>query len=116
VVLSVNWQISNAAGAVYNNYSQAGTGYDTFILSSLALTDASLSKRVHVQVKNIFGQKATNFDKANVQTFKFAKLTNKLSLTDAQHVTDLFDIDATQFEYINGLQTESLGVGDDCFG
>ena len=104
----VNWQISNALGAVDNNYSQAGIGYDTFILNSLALTDASLSKRVHIQVKNIFGEKASNFDKANVQSFKFAKLTNKLSMNDANHVTDLFDIDASQFEYINGLQTDHL--------
>jgi hypothetical protein len=52
-----NWQISNALGAVFNNYSQAGIGYDTFILNSLTLTDASLSKRVHIQVQNIFGRK-----------------------------------------------------------
>ncbi|MEI6121191.1 MAG: autotransporter-associated beta strand repeat-containing protein, partial [Opitutae bacterium] len=104
----VNWQISNALGAVNNTYTLAGSGYDTFILNSLALTDASLSKRVHVQVKNIFGEKASNFDQHNVQTFKFAKLTNKLSLIDAAHVTDLFEIDASQFEYLNGLQTDHL--------
>jgi len=103
----VDWQISNAAGAVDADYSQAGIGYDTFILNSLALTDASL-KRVHINVKNIFGEKASNFDKGNVQTFKFAKLTNKLSLTDASHVTDLFEIDASEFEYIGGLKTDHL--------
>ncbi|MEI6283671.1 MAG: autotransporter-associated beta strand repeat-containing protein [Opitutae bacterium] len=104
----VNWQISNALGAVNNIYTLAGSGYDTFVLNSLALTDAALSKRVHIQVKNIFGEKASNFDKGSLQTFKFAKLTNKLSLTDAAHVTDLFEIDASQFEYVNGLQTDHL--------
>ena len=104
----VNWQISNALGAANNIYTLAGSGYDTFILNSLALTDASLSKRVHIQVKNIFGEKASNFDKANVQKFKFAKLTNKLSLVDAAHVTDLFEIDASQFEYVDGLKTDHL--------
>jgi len=104
----VNWQISNALGAVDGNYSQAGVGYDTFIVTSLLLTDASLSKRIRVNVKNIFGETANNFDKTAVQTFKFAKLTNKLSSADALHVTDLFEIDATDFQYINGLQTDHL--------
>lgn len=104
----VNWQITNAAGAVDKNYNLAGSGYDTFILNSLALTDASLSKRIRVNVKNTSAGPASNFDKTAVQTFKFAKLTNKLSLNDAAHVTDLFEIDASEFEYINGLQTDHL--------
>jgi autotransporter-associated beta strand protein len=104
----VNWQLHNALGAIDKNYSLAGTGYDTFILNSLALTDASLSKRIHVLVKNIDGEQAINFDTTDVQTFKFAKLTNKLSLTDAAHVTDLFEIDATEFQYIDGLNADQL--------
>jgi autotransporter-associated beta strand protein len=104
----VNWQISNAVGAVDNIYSQAGIGYDTFILNSLLLTDASLSNPIHIKVKSVSGQKATNFDKTAVQTFKFAKLTNALSKSDAANVTDLFEINATEFEFINGLQTDHL--------
>jgi MYXO-CTERM domain-containing protein len=104
----VNWQISNAVGAVDNIYNQAGIGYDTFILNSLLLTDASLSNPIHIKVKNISRQKATNFDKTAVQTFKFAKLTNALSKSDAANVTDLFEINATEFEFINGLQTDHL--------
>ena len=104
----VNWQISNAVGAVDNIYNQAGIGYDTFILNSLLLTDASLSKRIHIKVQNTAAGPATNFDKTAVQTFKFAKLTNKLSSADALHVTDLFEIDATEFQYIDGLKTDHL--------
>jgi hypothetical protein len=103
----VNWQISDATGAVGNDYSQRGIGYDTFILNSLALTGASLSP-VRIKVKNVAGGIASNFDKTEVQTFQFAKLTNKLSLTDVAHVTDLFEIDATEFQYINGLNTDQL--------
>ena len=103
----VNWQISDATGAVGNDYSQRGIGYDTFILNSLALTDASVSP-VRIKVKNVAGGIASNFDKTEVQTFQFAKLTNKLSLTDVAHVTDLFEIDATEFQYINGLNTDQL--------
>ena len=104
----VNWQISNALGAVDNIYSQAGIGYDTFILNSLLLTDASLSKRIRIKVQNTAAGPATNFDKTAVQTFKFAKLTSKLSSADALHVTDLFEIDATEFQFIDGLQTDHL--------
>jgi autotransporter-associated beta strand protein len=104
----VNWQISNALGAVDNIYSQAGIGYDTFILNSLLLTDASLSKRIHIKVQNTAAGPATNFDKTAVQTFKFAKLTSKLSSADALHVTDLFEIDATEFQFIDGLKTDHL--------
>ena len=104
----VNWQITDATGAAINNFSKAGTGYDTFILNSLSLTDASLSKRIHVQVQNIFGNPAANFDNKKIQTFKFAKLATKLNSDDAAHVTDLFEIDAVDFEYIGGLKTDNL--------
>jgi autotransporter-associated beta strand protein len=103
----VNWQISDATGAVGNDYTQRGIGYDTFILNSLALTDASVSP-VRIKVKNVAGGIASNFDKTEVQTFQFAKLTNKLSLTDFAHVTDLFEIDATEFQYIDGLNADQL--------
>ena len=103
----VNWQISDATGAVGNDYSQRGIGYDTFILNSLALTDASVSP-VRIKVKNVAGGIASNFDKTEVQTFQFARLSNKLSSEYASHITDLFEIDATEFEYINGLQTDQL--------
>jgi MYXO-CTERM domain-containing protein len=105
---SINWQIKNALGAVDGDYIQAGIGYDTFIVNSLLLTDASLSKRIHIKVQNTAAGPATNFDKTAVQTFKFAKLTNKLSSADALHVTDLFEIDATEFQYIDGLKTDHL--------
>ncbi len=105
----VNWQISDASGAtVAGDYRQAGIGYDTFIVNSLLLTDASISKRIRVNVKSTSAVAASNFDKTAVQTFKFAKLTNALSKTDALNVTDLFEIDATEFEFINGLQTDHL--------
>ena len=95
----VNWQIKNAAEA-------EGIGYDTFIINSLALTDASLSKRVHVNVKNIPDEKASDFDNTKDQTFKFAQLTT--ALENNVNVTSLFEIDASQFEYINGLPTDHL--------
>ncbi|MBJ7494295.1 MAG: autotransporter-associated beta strand repeat-containing protein [Opitutales bacterium] len=103
----VNWQISDASGAANNDYSLAGSGYDTFILNSLVLTDISLSKRViHVKNTTSNGGIASNFDKTAVQTFQFAKLTT--ALQSQVNVTDLFEIDATEFEYINGLQTDQL--------
>jgi|GEM_PF-2813170 len=96
----VNWQISDAS-------LSAGSGYDTFILNSLVLTDISLSKRViHVKNTTSNGGIASNFDKTAVQTFQFAKLTT--ALQSQVNVTDLFEIDATEFEYINGLQTDQL--------
>jgi autotransporter-associated beta strand protein len=103
----VNWQISDATGAVDKDYSLRGIGYDTFILNSLALTGA-LGNPVHIKVTNISGEIALNFDKTAVQTFQFAKLSQKLSLESATHITDLFEIDATDFEYVNGLQTDHL--------
>jgi len=74
----------------------------------LLLTDASLSKLIHIKVQNTAAGPATNFDKTAVQTFKFAKLTNKLSSADALHVTDLFEIDATEFQFVDGLKTDHL--------
>ena len=103
----VNWQISDATGAVDKDYSLRGIGYDTFILNSLVLTGA-LGNPVHIKVTNISGEIALNFDKTAVQTFQFAKLSQKLSLESASHITDLFEIDATDFEYVNGLQTDHL--------
>jgi hypothetical protein len=97
---SVNWQMTDATGI-------AGIGYDTFIIDSLALTDATLSNRVTVHVKNIFGDQADNFDKNILQSFQFAKLNNKLS-SSYNNVTSLFEIDASDFEYINGLPTDQL--------
>ena len=98
---SVNWQMSDATGP-------AGIGYDTFILNTLLLTDASLSNRVTIHVrKNIFGDKAENFDANILQSFQFAKLTEKLD-SSYTNVTSLFDIEASQFEYINGLPTDQL--------
>jgi autotransporter-associated beta strand protein len=103
----VNWQISDASGAANNDYSLAGSGYDTFILNSLVLTDISLSKRIiHIKNTTSNGGIASNFDKTAVQTFQFAKLTT--ALQSQVNVTDLFEIDASEFEYINGLQTDQL--------
>ncbi len=104
---TVNWQISDATGAVDKDYAQRGIGYDTFILNSLVLTGA-LGNPVHIKVQNTAEGPASNFDKTAVQTFQFAKLSEKLSLEYASHITDLFEIDATEFEYINGLQTDHL--------
>jgi autotransporter-associated beta strand protein len=104
---TVNWQISDATGAVDKDYAQRGIGYDTFILNSLVLTGA-LGNPVHIKVQNTAEGPASNFDKTAVQTFQFAKLSDKLSLEYASHISDLFEIDATEFEYINGLQTDHL--------
>lgn len=105
---SVNWQIGDATGAtIAGDYSQAGVGYDTFILDSLVLTDISPLKRIiHVKNTSSEGGVAQNFDKTTVQTFQFAKLTT--ALQSQVNVTDLFEIDASEFEYINGLQTDQL--------
>jgi hypothetical protein len=101
----VNWQLSDAAGAANNNHALAGIGYDTFILNSLALTDASLN-RITVRVMSVSGDPALNFDNGSVQSFQFAKLTTQLS--QAYNVTSLFEIDASEFEFINGLETDQL--------
>ena len=105
---SVNWQIGDATGAtIAGDYSQAGVGYDTFILDSLVLTDISPLKRIiHVKNTSSEGGVAQNFDKTAVQTFQFAKLTT--ALQSQVNVTDLFEIDASEFEYIHGLQTDQL--------
>ena len=103
----VEWQISNAMGAA-DNVNYAGVGWDSFIGDRLLLTDASLSNRVHIKVKNIVGEKASNFDKTAVQTFLFAVITHKLGSEYASNITDLFEIDATEFEYVNSLQTDHL--------
>ena len=101
----VNWQLSNAAGAANNNHDLAGTGYDTFILNSLLLTDASLNP-ITVRVMSVSGAPAQNFDQGSVQSFQFAKLTTKLS--QGYNVTSLFEIDASEFEFINGIETDQL--------
>jgi MYXO-CTERM domain-containing protein len=96
----VNWQISDDTAA-------AGIGYDTFILNTLLLTDASISNRVHIKVKSISNLPAENFDKSITQLFQFAKLNNTLSPIYG-NVTSLFEIDASEFEYINGIPTDKL--------
>ena len=101
----VNWQLSNAAGAANNNHDLAGTGYDTFILNSLLLTDASLNP-ITIRVMSLSGAPAQNFDQGSVQSFQFAKLTTKLS--QGYNVTSLFEIDASEFEFINGIETDQL--------
>ena len=93
----VNWQMSD-------DRDIAGIGYDTFILNTLLLTDASVSNRVTVHIS---AEVAANFEKSITQSFQFAQLTNRLSLGYG-NVTSLFEIDASDFELINGLPTDKL--------
>jgi autotransporter-associated beta strand protein len=95
----VNWQMSDATGT-------AGIGYDTFILNTLLLTDASVSNRVTVHIS---AEVATNFDKSITQSFKFAKFNSPDKFNSSYtNVTSLFEIDASDFELINGLPTDKL--------
>ena len=94
----VKWQLQNAAGA-------AGVGYDTLVVATLNLSNAiSTKKKIIVEVTS--SGKATGFDKTKVNQFEFAKLGAKLA--DGVNVTDLFSIDASQFEDANNLLNDHL--------
>ena len=94
----VKWQLQNAAGA-------AGVGYDTLVVSVLNLNNAiSTKKKIVVEVTSS-GQ-ASGFDKTKVNKFEFAKITTDLA--NGMNVTDLFSIDASQFEIANNLTNDHL--------
>ena len=94
----VKWQLQNAAGA-------AGVGYDTLVVSTLNLNNAiSTKKKIVVEVTS--SGKASGFDKTKVNRFEFAKITTDLA--SGVNVTDLFSIDASQFEIANNLTNDHL--------
>ena len=93
----VKWQLQNATGA-------AGVGYDTLVVSVINLNNASASKKIHVDVTSTGS--FLNFDKTKVNKFEFAKLGTPLAV--GTNVTDLFSIDATQFEIANNLINDHL--------
>jgi len=94
----VKWQLQNAAGA-------AGLGYDTLVVSVLNLNNAiSTKKKIVVEVTSS-GQ-ASGFDKTKVNKFEFAKIATDLA--PGLNVTDLFSIDASQFEIANNLTNDHL--------
>ena len=93
----VKWQLRDAKGA-------AGVGYDTLVVSIINLNSASSSKKIHVDVTSTGS--FLNFDKTKLNKFEFAKLGTKLA--PGVNVTDLFSIDATQFEIDNNLTNDHL--------
>ena len=93
----VKWQLQDAKGA-------AGVGYDTLVVSVINLNNASSSKKIHVDVTSTGS--FLNFDKTKLNKFEFAKLTNALAM--GVNVTDLFSIDASQFEIDNNLINDHL--------
>ena len=94
----VKWQLQNAAGA-------AGVGYDTLVVATLNLSNAiSTKKKIVVNVTSTGS--FLNFDKTKVNKFEFAKITTDLA--NGVNVTDLFSIDAEQFEIANNLINDHL--------
>ncbi len=94
----VKWQLQDATGL-------AGVGYDTLVISVLNLNNAlSSNKKITVDVSSagLF----LNFDKTKTNQFKFATLNT--ALANGINVTDLFSIDASQFEIDNNLDTDPL--------
>jgi fibronectin-binding autotransporter adhesin len=92
----VKWQIKDAKG-------NAGTGYDTLVITLLQFNNITSNNKVKITVAN--SGTLTNFDKTKVNKFEFAKL--KTALSDGLNVTDLFEIDKTQFE-IDNLNNDHL--------
>jgi autotransporter-associated beta strand protein len=94
----VKWQLQNAAGA-------AGVGYDTLVIETLNLSNAiSTKKKIVVEVTS--AGLASGFDKTKVNKFEFASITTDLA--SGVNVTDLFSIDASQFEIDNNLTNDHL--------
>lgn len=94
----VKWQLQNAAGA-------AGVGYDTLVVATLNLSNAiSTKKKIVVEVTS--AGPASGFDKTKLNKFEFAKITTDLA--NGLNVTDLFSIDASQFEIANNLINDHL--------
>ena len=94
----VKWQLRDATGA-------AGVGYDTLVVSVLNLNNAiSTKKKIVVNVTSTGS--FLNFDKTKVNKFEFAKITTDLA--NGVNVTDLFSIDAEQFEIANNLINDHL--------
>jgi hypothetical protein len=94
----VKWQLGDATGV-------AGTGYDTLVVSVINLNNAiSTKKKIVVDVTSTGS--FLNFDKTKLNKFEFAKLTTALS--NGVNVTDLFSIDASQFEIDNNLINDHL--------
>ena len=94
----VKWQLRDATGV-------AGTGYDTLVVSVINLNNAiSTKKKIVVDVTSTGS--FLNFDKTKLNKFEFAKLTTALS--NGVNVTDLFSIDASQFEIDNNLINDHL--------
>jgi autotransporter-associated beta strand protein len=96
----VKWQLQNAADTAV-----AGVGYDTLVVATLNLSNAiSTKKKIVVEVTS--SGKATGFDKTKVNKFEFANIT--IDLATGLNVTDLFSIDASQFETANNLLNDHL--------
>jgi autotransporter-associated beta strand protein len=94
----VKWQLEAATGA-------AGVGYDTLVISVLNLNNAlSSNKKIMVDVTSTGS--FLNFDKTKTNQFKFATLTT--ALANGINVTDLFSIDAEQFEIAHNLVNDRL--------
>ena len=94
----VKWQLQDAAGA-------AGTGYDTLVVATLNLSNAISTQKKIVVVVTSFGS-LLNFDKTKLNQFEFANITTDLA--SGVNVTDLFSIDASQFEIDNNLTNDHL--------
>jgi autotransporter-associated beta strand protein len=94
----VKWQLQDAAGA-------AGTGYDTLVVATLNLSNAISTQKKIMVVVTSFGS-LLNFDKTKVNQFEFANITTDLA--SGVNVTDLFSIDASQFEIDNNLTNDHL--------
>ena len=94
----VKWQLQNVALG-------AGVGYDTLVVATLNLNNAiSTKKKIVVEVTS--SGPATGFEKMKANKFEFANIT--IDLASGVNVTDLFFIDALQFETDNNLTNDHL--------
>ncbi len=96
----IKWQLQNAADTAV-----AGVGYDTLVVATFNLSNAiSTKKKIVVEVTST--GPASGFDKTKLNKFEFANIT--IDLANGLNVTDLFSIDASQFEIANNLTNDHL--------
>ncbi|MSR72963.1 MAG: PEP-CTERM sorting domain-containing protein, partial [Opitutales bacterium] len=96
----VKWQLQNAADTAV-----AGVGYDTLVVTTLNLSNAiSTKKKIIVEVTS--AGPASGFVKTKLNKFEFANIT--IDLANGFNVTNLFSIDASQFEIDNNLTNDHL--------
>jgi MYXO-CTERM domain-containing protein len=101
---------SNIVLKIWDGAQAAGTGYDKLDLGTLDLTGASSANRITIKLismsaANAFGNSTLvkPIDQAGFRTFDFGSYDN----TPGVNVSDLFRIDASQFNYAGGSSSDA---------